>query len=249
MMGYSSVFARFYDSLTGNVGYEAKADFLLELAYRFGYTGGQVLDLACGTGSLTVELVRRGREVIAVDASPEMLALAAAKSGEFYSAILYLCQEMEQLELHHPVELCFCILDSLNHLQSKEALVRTFQRVALFTQPGGLFIFDVNTPYKHRHVLGNNAFVYEQNDFFCCWQNDYQPQDSSVEISLDFFVLEDKGCYHRMRECFREYCYPDEKIVAIAEQAGFEVLERLGDYQLIPPSPEEERIIYVTRRR
>lgn len=249
MAGYSSVFAQFYDALTSNIKYGSKADFLLNIANRFGCRSSEILDLACGTGSLSIELARRGRDVIAIDASPEMLAVAAAKSQKFHSRILYLCQEIEKLELHSPVELSFCVLDSLNHLKGKEALVKAFKRVSRFIEPGGLFIFDMNTPYKHREVLGNHAFIYEQKDFICCWQNDYRSKDNSVFISLDFFVLEDNERYHRMRECFWEYCYTHEEIVTLLQKVGFEVLEYLGDYQFRPPCVEEERVIYVTRRQ
>ncbi len=249
MAGYNEAFARFYDALTGDVDYGAKADFLLNTAARFKDKCQLVLDLACGTGSLSLELARRGREVIAVDGSPEMLARAAEKSAGVSPSILYLCQDMEELDLYGTVELSVCMLDSLNHVEGKENLREVFRRVALFTEPDGLFIFDANTPYKHRQVLADNAFVYEEKDFCCVWQNDYDPEDDSVGVRLDFFVSQGKGLYRRFGEEFREYCYSTEEMIRMAEEAGFEVLEVLGDYRQEPPAPEEQRVVYVTRRK
>ena len=249
MAGYNEAFARFYDSLTGNVDYGAKADFLLNIAKRFKDRCELVLDLACGTGSLALELSRRGKEVIAVDGSPEMLARAMEKSMDATPSILYLCQDMEDLDLYGTVELSVCMLDSLNHVEGRERLWQVFRRVALFTEPGGLFLFDANTPYKHRCVLADSTFVYDEKDFYCVWQNGYDPEDGSVEIGLDFFVREGKDRYQRFREEFREYCYSTEEMTSLAEEAGFEVLELLGDYRMEAPGPQEERVVYVTRRK
>ena len=249
MAGYNEAFARFYDSLTEDVDYGAKADFLLNIAGRFKDRCELVLDLACGTGSLALELSRRGKEVIAVDGSPEMLARAMEKSTGAQPAILYLCQDMEELDLYGTVDLSICMLDSLNHVEGRERLREVFRRVALFTEPGGLFLFDANTPYKHSKVLADSTFVYDEESFYCIWQNDYDPQDGSVDIGLDFFVSQGNDRYRRFREEFREYCYSTQEMAEMAEEAGFQVLEMLGDYRMEPPGREEQRVVYVTRRK
>ena len=154
MAGYQSAFDRYYDALTADVDYRAHGAYLKRLAERHGGRFRLVLDLACGTGSLAVELARLGAEVIAVDGSGEMLAQAMNKSAGLTPPVLYLCQGMEELDLYGTVDTTLCTLDSLNHLPDREALRRVFHRVWLFTEPGGLFLFDMNTPYKHREVLG-----------------------------------------------------------------------------------------------
>ena len=185
-MAYQA-FASYYDRLIGNeVDYRARARYFDALIRRYADTPEQnlLLDLACGTGSLSVELSAIGYDVIGVDASAEMLAEAAAKGR---GKILFLCQAFDTLDLYGTVGAVVCALDSLNHITDAAALEAAFARVALFTAPGGVFVFDVNTPYKHREILADNTFVYDLGDLFCVWQN---TTDASLqtEIALDFFL-------------------------------------------------------------
>ena len=248
MAGYEEVFARYYDALTADVDYRGHGAYLKRLAEQYGGRFRLVLDLACGTGSLAVELARLGAEVIAVDGSQEMLTQAMNKSAGVTPPILYLCQDMEELDLYGTVDTTLCTLDSLNHLPDRESLRRVFHRVRLFTEPGGLFLFDMNTPYKHREVLGGAAFVREAGEVCCVWQNTLDPQDDSVEILLDFFVREGGNRYRRYSESFRECAYPQEEIRELLEGEGFRLLELRGDYTDAPPGPAEERIVYIARR-
>ena len=248
MAGYQTAFARYYDALTADVDYRARGAYLKRLAERHGGRFRLVLDLACGTGSLAVELARLGAEVIAVDGSGEMLAQAMNKSAGLTPPVLYLCQGMEELDLYGTVDTTLCTLDSLNHLPDREALRRVFHRVWLFTEPGGLFLFDMNTPYKHREVLGGAAFVRETPEVCCVWQNTLDPRDDSVEIQLDFFAREMGDRYRRYSECFREAAWPREEVQELLKAEGFRLLELRGDYTDAPPGPREERVVYIARR-
>lgn len=248
MPGYNQTFAAFYDDLLGAVDYGAKADFFLGLIARYRDRCQLILDLACGTGSLSVELAARGKEVIGVDASPEMLSQAREKSGECQPPVLYLCQEMEELDLYGTVDAAICMLDSLNHLEGEEALGQALHRLQYFVEPGGLFLFDMNTPYKHREVLGDNTFVYDTDQVYCVWQNTWSPEEGAVDIDLDFFIPDEKGCYHREMESFREYSYPVETVRRLLEENHFQLLEVQGDYTGKAPGPREERLVYVARR-
>lgn len=248
MAGYEETFARYYDALTADVDYRGHGVYLKSLAEQYGGRFRLVLDLACGTGSLAVELARLGAEVIGVDGSQEMLAQAMNKSFGLAPPILYLCQDMEELDLYGTVDTTLCTLDSLNHLPGKEALRRTLHRVWLFTEPGGLFLFDMNTPEKHIRRLNGSTYLRETEEVCCIWQNTLDPQDNSVGIELDFFVGEGGERYRRYSESFREYAYPKEEIQALLEAEGFRLLGLRGDYTDGPPSPEEERIIYIARR-
>ncbi len=249
MAGYNEAFARFYDSLTEDVDYKGKADFILDIVTRFKDKCELVLDLACGTGSMAVELASRGIEVIAVDGSPEMLARGMEKSMGITPRVLFLCQDMEELDLYGTVDVTICMLDSLNHVEDIHSIKEIFRRVALFTEPGGLFLFDVNTPYKHREVLADTTFVYDDKDVYCVWQNDYDPADESVGIHLDFFVREKSDYYRRWQEDFREYCYGIDQLKEIADEAGFELIELVGDYCYQKPKADEQRVVFITRRR
>ena len=248
MAGYEMAFARYYDALTADVDYRGHGAYLKKLAEIYGGRFRLVLDLACGTGSLAVELARLGAEVIGVDGSQEMLAQAMAKSAGLKPPVLYLCQGMEELDLYGTVDTTLCTLDSLNHLPGPESLRRVFHRVWLFTEPGGLFLFDMNTPYKHREVLGGSTVVRETEEVYCVWQNTLDPRDDRVEIELDFFAKGEKGRYTRYHETFWERAYPVEKIQALLEQEGFRLLGLRGDYADAAPGPQEQRIVYIARR-
>lgn len=249
MAGYEAAFARYYDVLTADVDYRAHGSYLKKLAEQYQGRFRLVLDLACGTGSLAVELARLGAEVIAVDGSREMLAQAAAKSAGLDPPILYLCQEMEGLDLYGTVDTTLCILDSLNHLPGRDSLRRVFHRVWLFTEPGGLFLFDMNTPFKHTKILGDSTFVRETEEVYCVWQNTLDRRDDSVGIDLDLFVREKSGRYARYQESFREYAYPTGEVCELLEQEGFQLLGTQGDYTDGPPGPDEQRVVYIARRR
>ena len=210
MGGYAD-FAAFYDRLTDDVGYPQRAEYIAGLLAEHGVQTGMVLDLACGTGSLTLELSRRGYEMIGVDASPDMLCAAQEKCAQAGAEVLFLCQPMEALNLYGTVNAAVCTLDSLNHITDLDTLREVFRRVALFLEPGGVFVFDVNTPYKHRQVLGDHTFVYDLEGLYCVWQNAYCAEDASVEILLDFFEEEAGGSYTRYGEQFTEQTAQTER--------------------------------------
>lgn len=242
-----SVFAGFYDALTDNVGYPARAKYLFELFSRFGVSSGLMLDLACGTGSLSVELAKLGFEMIGVDNSPEMLAVASEKAAGQGQDILFLCQNMQQLDLYGTIDAAVCTLDSLNHITRPREVQAVLQRVSLFMNPGGVFIFDVNTPYKHSEVLGNQTFVYDLDDVYCVWQNEYTPQTRVVSISLDFFIRSG-NTYIRERESFSERAYTPGEWKQWLKSAGFELLAEYAELTDCPPQEDTQRIIYVVKK-
>lgn len=247
MAGYE-VFASFYDRLTENVNYAAWADYLLGLFSRFqGDKPKVLLDLACGSGSLSEQLIARGVDVIGVDGSPEMLMQAQEKSAPFGDKWMLLCQDMRQLDLFGTVNGAVCMLDSLNHLTETRDLEEVFRRLGLFIEPGGLMIFDVNTLYKHQQVLGDQVFVYDEPDFYCVWQNRFLPRRNETEITLDFFVPEGEEQYARYQEQFRERAYSMKTWQDLLEKAGFEVLAQFGELTENAPAEEEQRVVFVAK--
>lgn len=242
-----SVFSRYYDALTQNVGYRARCDQLCMLLERHHAHPRLVLDLACGTGSMTLELARRGFEPIGVDASSAMLSEAQQKASAAHANILFLCQKMQQLDLYGTVEAVFCTLDSVNHLTRPEWVKETFRRVALFLEPGGLFLFDVNTPYKHQTVLGNQTFVLETDSVFCAWQNELQADRMTVQIQLDFFERHGTS-YTRSTERFRERAYELDELRLWLQEAGLTCLECCAEQTLAEPQPDTQRVIFVAQK-
>ena len=156
-------FARFYDGLMQDACYEKRCDYILKLAESFGHDMGITLDLACGTGTLTRLLKKRGVDVFGIDYSMEMLSEAMQSASEEGLDILFLRQKMQSIDLYGTINTCVCTLDSINHLTKIEDVAKTFDRVGLFMDDDGLFIFDVNTVYKHKNVLADNTFVYEND--------------------------------------------------------------------------------------
>lgn len=241
MSGYASL-STVYDRLM-EVDYAARADYLLALFDRHGGKSGTLLDLACGSGTLTAELLRRGRDMIAVDGSEEMLALAAEKAPR----ALLLCQDMRELDLYGTVDGAVCTLDSLNHLLTTADIVEVLQRLRLFIEPGGLLIFDVNTPYKHREVLANNAFVYELDDVFCVWQNRLLSRTCEVRMMLDIFEEMPDGRYERLQDEITERAYSERTWRAMLAAAQFTPLALYGDMTMMPPEADEQRWVFVAR--
>ena len=248
MTGYGP-FAWYYDELTENVSYEERAAYFLKLVEHYGSSGNIVLDLACGTGSLSEPLAKAGCDVIGIDNSEDMLAVAMEKlAAQPELDILYLCQSMTDLDLYGTVDTTICALDSLNHLTDSEQVKKTFQSVSLFTAPGGLFLFDVNTPYKHREVLGNSCYVYEFDDLFCSWQNFYEEETGIVTVQLDFFE-EEEGAYHREQEVITERAYSCEELTQWLEEAGFALLDVFGEDSMDPPADDCQRWIFAARKK
>ena len=248
MSGYAA-FAAFYDALTEDVDYAAWADYLRAAVCRHGGSTDTVLDLACGSGSLALELSRRGCEVVGVDGSADMLAVAREKAAEEGADVLFLCQDMRQLDLYGTVDAAFCMLDSLNHVLSTADLGEIFRRLGLFIRPDGLLVFDVNTPHKHEVTLGDNAFVYEKEEFVCLWRNRYIPATHETEMLLDFFLEEEGGVYSRYTDTVRERGYSLTTWKKLLAAAGFDLLAVYGERSFEPPTADADRWVLVARNR
>ena len=162
--------------------------------------------------------------------------------------ILYLCQPMTDLDLFGTVDTTICALDSINHLTDPVQVRQAFQKVSLFTAPGGLFLFDVNTPYKHREILGNSCYVYEFDDLFCAWQNFFEEETCSVTVQLDFFS-EENGHYVREQEYITERAYTRGELSQWLKQAGFDLLAVYGEDSMKPPAPDCQRWIFAARKK
>lgn len=243
------VFAQVYDVLTQNVDYPARAAYLDKLIKQHTDACEIVLDLACGTGSLTLELDRLGYDMIGVDKSEAMLMQAQEKNARLGKSILYLCQGMEELDLYGTVDAVVCMLDSVNHVTDETRLQRAFDRVSLFLHPRGVFVFDVNTAYKGREILGDNAFVYDCDDVFCAWQNHWEEETLTTQVTLDFFLPLEDGSYERAEEQFEERVYPREKLEAMLEKSGLRVEKVYGEDSFSPPGEWEQRLVYVVKKR
>lgn len=236
-----------YDEMTEDVNYPAWADFLQKLFAREKRPVRTVLDLACGTGTMTFLLARRGYEMIGVDFSPEMLAVAAEKEleGEGLPPI-FLCQPMDKLDLYGTVDACVCLLDSINHVTKKGVLQKALHRIWLFLEPGGLFVFDVHTP-EHLRSLDGGLFLDETEDAYCVWRTDYDARRRICTYAMDVFQR-DGDVWFREGEVHEEYAYTPEELTDCLTQAGFVDIRQYGDKKLRKPAEGEDRIFFTARK-
>lgn len=238
-----------YDRLTYDVDYAAWADYIEKHFARRGLPGKTVLDLACGTGSLTRELALRGYEMIGVDLSPEMLSEAAEKNRDAGPiAPIFLCQSMDKLDLYGTIDACVCCLDSVNYVTRPKQLQKAFKRVHLFLMPGGLFLFDVNTPQKLQAMDGQ-VFLDETEDTYCVWRGEYSQRSRICSYFMDIFRLDpETGLWDRGEELHQERAYSLEELTAMLEQAGFRDIKTYGERKMRPPVPGEGRVFFVARK-
>ncbi len=240
-------FAFFYDAFTGNVEYKKRTDYICRLFKKYGKMPTLLLDAACGTGSFSCEFAKRGVSVIGADISSEMLSVANEKKIEQNLDILFINSKLSELDLYGTVDGAVCMLDSLNHITDYNELCKSISRISLFLEPQSLFIFDVNTEYKHEEILGNNNFVLETEDVYCVWQNRYKKSAKTTEITLDFFE-KNGDAYNRYRESFLERAYTDEQLTGALKKAGLEIVAVLGENTMKAPKENCQRKIFVTRK-
>ncbi len=245
-MSYNS-FAYYYDELTKNVDYKGRAEYICEILKKYNIKDGLLLDLACGTGSLSIELSKLGFEVIGTDASYDMLSEAQNKAADCGENIMFLCQRMEETDLYGSVRAIVCALDSINHLTSYELVKKTFKNLKNFLDTDGIIVFDANTIYKHQSVLGNNIFIYDEKNVYCAWRNTLQADNKTVNINLDFFVKNGEN-YSRCGENFNEVAYTDNELTTAIEEAGFSVLSRYAESTFDLPDETTERVTYIVGR-
>ncbi|MBQ6023629.1 MAG: methyltransferase domain-containing protein [Clostridia bacterium] len=247
-MAYDFGFAKIYDKFTDASDVRARADFITEALRRYGVVEGILLDLACGTGRLSEAFILAGYDVISVDYSSEMLQAARERLLKYGAKALMLQQDMRELDLFGTVRAAVCSMDGVNHLLTPEDVRRVFGKVSLFTEPGGVFIFDVNTVYKHRQVLADNTFVYEDDTDFLVWQNEYCAEDDTVQMLLDTFSVRQDGAYVRYSDEITERAYELDDIEEMLKGAGFSEVYRFADRSFEAPQKDEERVYFAAVR-
>ncbi|MBQ8439140.1 MAG: class I SAM-dependent methyltransferase [Clostridia bacterium] len=257
--GYDAI-AKVYDKLNADIDYSAWADFVEQCFQKFLPEKPElVLDLACGTGSMTIPLADRGYDMIGVDGSENMLAEAFMR-GNGRSDILWLLQDMRAFELYGTVGAVTCCLDSLNYLLEDGDLQACFACVHNYLDPDGLFLFDMNTPYKFRNTYGDNAYILEDElvwdegldteeraAVFCGWQNHFDPDTRICDFYLSLFEELENGSYRRADEHQRERCYEMEEILSALKAANLELLGVWSDFAFTAPDEKTERWYFCAR--
>lgn len=235
-----------YDRLTNDVDYSAVVDFYFEILKREGLKPRTVVDLACGTGSVALLLAQKGMRVTAVDMSEEMLMQASQKAEGMDNPPVFVCQQLQQLRLPRAVDLAVCALDSLDYITDPSDCEKAISRVYKALNPGGCFIFDVNTPEKLQAMDGQ-VFLDEDDDVYCVWRGEFDRQTNICSYGMDLFQREGEHWVRSFEE-HREYAYSATQLTGYLKKAGFTAIEVYADRRFEAPRSGEQRI-YIKARK
>ena len=249
MEAYTS-FASVYDAFMDNIPYEEWAEYLVGLLTEYGICDGLVLDLGCGTGTMTELLAGRGYDMIGVDNAEEMLDIAMEKRAKSGYDILYLLQDMREFELYGTVRAIVSICDSINYITEEEDLVEVFRLVNNYLDPKGIFIFDFNTVYKYRELLGNQTIAEDREDCSFIWDNYYYEEEKINEYELSLFIKEqDSQLYRKYQETHFQKAYDLETIKGLLVQSGLEYITAYDAFSRKEPTDKSERIYVIAREK
>ena len=235
-----------YDRLTNDVDYEATVEFYMQILEREGLRPRTAVDLACGTGSVTKILAQKGYDVVGVDMSEDMLTQAFQKVQDMECPPRFICQSLQQLYLPRGVDMAVCALDSLDYITDPEDCAEAIRRTYKVLNPGGIFIFDVNTPEKLRAMDGQ-VFLDEDDDVYCVWRGEFDEQTNICSYAMDLFQRHG-GVWHRSFEEHCEYAYSQEQLTGYLKAAGFTHIEVYADRKFEAPAEGEQRIYFKARK-
>ena len=238
--------ANSYDRLTNDVDYASIVSFYEEILRREGLRPRTAADLACGTGSVALLLAQRGLQVTAVDMSEEMLCVASQKAQELSNAPVFVCQKLQRLHLPKGVDLAVSALDSIDYILDPADCREAFKRIYRCLNPGGCFIFDVNTPEKLMAMDGQ-VFLDEDDDVYCIWRGEFDRQTNICTYGMDLFQRQGSAWY-RSQEIHREYAYTEKQLTGYLKDAGFTHIQVFADRKMEAPRPGEQRIFIKARK-
>lgn len=254
MEAYTS-FAYVYDTFMDNVPYEEWGEYLHGLLKEYGIEDGIVLDLGCGTGTMTEYLADKGYDMIGVDNSEEMLEIALEKKQDSGHDILYLCQDMREFELYGTVRAIVSICDSVNYITDPEELGQVFRWADNYLDPDGIFIFDFNTEYKYREILGDRTIAESRDECSFIWDNYYYEEEKINEYELSLFVRDEelskdgKDIYNRYQETHYQRGYTLEEMKELLKAAGLKVLAAYDAFTREVPKADSERIYVIAAKQ
>ena len=235
-----------YDRLTNDVDYRAVVDFYNQIIHREGLNPRTAVDLACGTGSVALILAEQGMSVTAVDMSEDMLTAAMEKTMGMENPPMLILQKLQELRLPKGVDLAVCALDSLDYILNPEDCAEAIRRVYRVLNPGGIFVFDVNTPEKLRSMDGQ-VFLDEDDDVYCVWRGEFDEETNICSYGMDLFQR-DGEIWHRCFEEHQEYAYSQEQLMSFLRQSGFTNIEVYADRVFTAPREGEQRIYFKARK-
>ena len=242
-------FAYVYDTFMDDVPYEEWTEYVVGILKEYGIRDGLVLDLGCGTGSMTELLAKKGYDMIGVDLSEDMLEIAMDKREQKNLDILYLLQDMREFELYGTVRAIVSICDSMNYLLSEEDLKKVFRLANNYLDPGGIFIFDLNTPYKYRELMGDSVIAENREECSFIWENIFYEEEKINEYDLTIFRKEEGELYRKYEETHFQYAFEIPRVEALLGEAGMEVLAVYDAFTRNAPRKDSERVYFVAQEK
>jgi SAM-dependent methyltransferase len=243
-------FAYVYDLLMGDVSYSKFADYVEVLFEKHCIKKPElILDLACGTGNLTIEMLKRGYDMIGIDISTDMLNCAFEKSSRLGLPVLWVCQDMRSFELYGTVDAIICGVDGLNYIIDIEDMKKVFSLVNNYLNPGGIFIFDMSTPFKLEKTLGNNLFYELRDDVTYLWRNKYRKKDKTCTLDLTIFINEHEDIYRRIEETQIQKAWSMEEVQSALKESCLEPLDVYDAFTVNPPEKTSQRYFYVSKKK
>ncbi len=247
MESYTS-FAKVYDLFMNEVPYDLWVDYIEEIWKKYNVKPNLVLDLGCGTGNITCRLSQKGYNMIGLDLSNEMLVEAKQKADELCQNILFLEQDMKELNLYETVESCICTCDCLNYILEEDELLEVFNCVNKYLDTNGIFIFDINTEYKFKNILSSNSFCSVEENASYIWENYYYDNEKINEYYLNFFIKDkDSNKYSRYEECHYQKAYSINNILYLLKKANLKILDVYNAFSFDKPKEDSERVIFVVK--
>ena len=237
-------FASIYDELMMDFNYEDWFNYIEDIFKKYNKTPRKIIEMACGTGNLSYYLAKKGYNLTCFDLSENMLSQAYGKLRKFKNVKL-IKQNMIDFNLKESFDSIISICDSINYITRKEDLLQTFKNVWNHLEDDGIFIFDINSFYKLKYIIGNNTFVEDREDVFYTWQNYYDENKNICEFYLTFFFSEDGEIYERFDEEHKERAYKLDEIVELLKKAGFRDVDYFQAFQFERPVEKTERINFV----
>ena len=256
MQAYTS-FAAVYDLFMDNVPYEDWADYVQKLLKKYSIKDGLLLEIGCGTGSMARCLAKKGFDMIGIDNSEEMLAIAREKNADCEGDILYLCQDMREFELYGTVRAVISVCDSMNYILSEEDLQKVFKLVNNYLDPQGIFIFDLDTEFAYREILGDNTIAENREEGSFIWENTYYEEELMNEINLTLFIpnhsskeqIETNTLYHKFEETHYRKAYSVDRVKQLIEEAGMEWVAVYDALTEKKPQKDCERVYIIAREK
>lgn len=242
-------FARLYDTFMDDVPYEEWSGYIKNKLIEYGIKDGLVLDLGCGTGNMTELLAQSGYDMIGVDNAEDMLEEAMEKKARSGRDILYLMQDMREFELYGTVRAVISICDSLNYMTEDADLLQVFRLVNNYLDPGGVFLFDMNTLYKYRELLGDHTIAENREEGSFIWENYFDEESAVNEYALTIFTPEEDGRYSKYEEFHYQKAYGLERIRELLEQAGLAFVCAYDAYTQEPVRDDSERMFIIAKEQ